>query len=327
MPASRTRTALAILVLSGSSAATAQQASQPERSSRDLTQVPVQPNKPAVQPSAIPTVPGLGAASHNLPGRRFLPEGTFLTGLSGTLIRTSKNDLIFLPDEPPADRAGEPAYQPFVLVPSQKLAQLDAATKALDAKTVVNISGQVYVYRDRQYLFASAYSVQPSVVQPSGGESGSNAAPARPTDEPAPASDPRVTDLIRELESQRSTTRLLDPERPAASGAEATPTDAEKQPLTNEGTLFSNKRGRLVRLKELGGRLGFSFDNDTDSPSAPPMIIVPCAMLKSMEETAASRGESLAFNVSGRVLVYEGRNYLLPIFFQVKQPGDITPLQ
>ena len=46
-----------------------------------------------------------------------------------------------------------------------------------------------------------------------------------------------------------------------------------------------------------------------------------------MEETAASRGDSLSFNVSGRVLVYEGRNYLLPAFFQVRQPGDIKPLQ
>ncbi len=319
------KTAVALLVLANARGVIAQESSQPERSPRDLTEVPVAPNKPAVQPSAIPTVPGLGAATYNVPGRRFLPEGTFLTGLSGTLIRTSKNDIVFLPEEPSKDKASEPASQPFVLVPSQKLAQLDAATKALDATTRVNISGQVFVYRDRQYLLTSAYAVKPNVVQP-------EPAPATddvPADAPKaePANDPRVDDLIRELESERGTERLLDPGTVPTPTAPDAADDPEKHPLANEGTLLSNKRGRLVRLRELGGRLAFAFDNDLNSPTAKPMVIVPCAMLKSMEETAASRGDSLSFNVSGRVLVYEGRNYLLPAFFQVRQPGDIKPLQ
>jgi hypothetical protein len=46
-----------------------------------------------------------------------------------------------------------------------------------------------------------------------------------------------------------------------------------------------------------------------------------------MEALAATRGDDLVFRVSGRVTVYDGRNYLLPTFEQVTPPGDVIPMQ
>jgi hypothetical protein len=207
----------------------------------------------------------------------------------------------------------------------------------------VVLTGQVYVYRDRQYLLINAYSVKPLVLTPevvAPGKSDSNKSESGNTESGSSDSqsgsatsertenttDPSVADLIRELENERGPERLLDPATP--SGATPPEADESKQALlTPEGTLISNRRGRIVRQRGLGGRLSFAFDNDADNPATQPMIIMPCGLLLAMEQLAASRGDELTFTVSGRVLAYEGRNYLLPILYRVRQPTDVKPLQ
>jgi len=155
--------------------------------------------------------------------------------------------------------------------------------------------------------------------------------PTPPTDDAA--SDPRVEDLIKDLEAQRAVPRALTP-NPAvpaqeASRAPAAPDvpAAESRVLTPEGTVLVFRRGRLVRLKEEGGRIAFAFDNDLNSPAPSPMIIQPCAQLQRLEALAAVRGDALSLKVSGRVLTYQGSNYLLPTFVQVLTPGEVVPMQ
>ena len=46
-----------------------------------------------------------------------------------------------------------------------------------------------------------------------------------------------------------------------------------------------------------------------------------------MESWASSKGEGQTFEVSGRILTYAGRNYILPTMFQVYPVNDLEPRQ
>ena len=95
--------------------------------------------------------------------------------------------------------------------------------------------------------------------------------------------------------------------------------------MTTEGTVLFNKRARLVRVAS--GPLMVAFDGDTRSPSNAPMVLLRCRMVQRLDELAASRGDDLVLQVSGRVFVYAGRNYLLPTLAQVVPTGDVRSLQ
>jgi len=331
-----------------------------DRPRRTVTDEVVAPMVPRKGPAALPSVPGLSSIDYKLPNRKFLPEGTLLTALVGTIVRSPMGDVIFLPDITATDAAGAKIAQTnapaMVLLPTQKLSQLAAATRDLEPATRVAVSGHVYVYRDRQFLLPTAFAVRPTVTAPPqpatstpptrlpAAAAPSNTKPSLPA---APAADPRIEDLIQDLETMRGPARVMDPTDPDPSIAAtpstppapgltattppgATPPDAPREgieALTREGTLIVNRRGRLTRSAATGGRIAMAFDNDPDSPGPGTMMILPCALLRSMEEVVATKGDDTAFQISGRVLVYDGQNYLLPVLFQARQTLDIRPQQ
>lgn len=96
--------------------------------------------------------------------------------------------------------------------------------------------------------------------------------------------------------------------------------------LIPDGTVVTARRGRLVRAGR-GGELAFSVDSDPDSPGTPPMTLLPCRLLESIEASAAQHGENMAFLVSGRVTVFQGRNYLLPTMYKTLRTSDVVPHQ
>jgi hypothetical protein len=178
----------------------------------------------------------------------------------------------------------------------------------------VTLSGQVFVYHDRQYLLPAVFSL----------ESGARAAPKEATPGANPQPDPRAEDLMKELESQRAP-RAIDP---AMGTAPPPPTRTPgSAALLQEGSLLVMRRGRLTRLPGEDGRYAFALDNDTNSPAPPPLTLLPCAELTQLEGIASTRGEGLVMKLSGRVTVYQGRNYLLPIMHQVAPGSDVTPMQ
>ena len=68
-----------------------------------------------------------------------------------------------------------------------------------------------------------------------------------------------------------------------------------------------------------GRQWDFVSDNDTETASEldPPMTLLPSLNLERIEELASDHGDALTFRISGRVFVYEGRNYLMPTMFVV----------
>jgi hypothetical protein len=88
--------------------------------------------------------------------------------------------------------------------------------------------------------------------------------------------------------------------------------------LLREGTFLSDRQGWL---RPVGAeRWAMLFDGVTDPDTGstvidPPMAVLPCLKLMEMRRIVEARPETVTFRVSGRVLVYKGRNYLLPTFF------------
>jgi hypothetical protein len=288
-----------------------------------LAPIPPTPPKPGQRP--VPSVPapvidapGVAALDVGLPDRHFYPEGSLLPARQGQVMRARSGEMIFVPSAAGEGSRPEPA---MVLLGCQRLSQLDSAAAAPGFTGSVVLSGQVFVYHERHYLLPTVYSVHGPADTDEAPVSGKKPEKGQPKTTPA---DPRAEDLIKELESQRSLPRTLDPAptapAPATSGREA-------RSLIPEGTVIVMRRGRLIRQPGEEGRFAFAFDNDNNSPAPAPMLLLPCAELQKLEALVAGHGEDLAYKISGRVTTYQGRNYLLATMHQVLPAESVVPMQ
>lgn len=300
---------------------------------------PGQRSVPAVpQPSS--NIPGLRAFDYSVPTGRFYPEGTFLLTRRGVVVQSESGEYVFVPANEAEPAKSNPvavptlAQSPLVLLPCQRLAQLITKVNSPADAVGVSISGQVFAYRDRQYLLLSMFTFESSGSAPD--------VPPRTnpsTDFPRPRATAHASadELMGTLEKRGGTPRAMGdvPTPPTSAPPAPDSPDAPKSQrvaervassLKTEGTVITGKRGRIVRS---GGdrSIAIAIDNDPDSPSPTPMPMLPCRLLETMEALVGQRGDALAVRFSGRVTVYQGKNYLLPTMYQVVRPGDVAPMQ
>ncbi len=153
--------------------------------------------------------------------------------------------------------------------------------------------------------------------------------------------------IIADLERRRVGQRALHRGEPAESGDEGSltrpspsrpiATEAERggrdeggdggegAGVMQEGSFVSRRVGRLVRLGT--GEWAIALEGDSDAPPPPPIALVPCAALERMENTAGVLGQGLQVQVSGRVTVYGGQNYLVPTLVRFTPPSDVKSRQ
>lgn len=296
---------------------------------------PGQRSVPAV-PSPSSTIPGLRAFDYSVPGAKAFPEGTFLLTKRGVVVQSDTGEYVFVPGkEGPADAGRAPVdttltYAPLVLMPSQRAAQLTARVTSPAEAVPVSISGQVFSYRSRHYLLLSMFNFESTESIPS---AASNSKPQ--TERSRATAETSADDLMGDLEKRTGTARALAPTEATSAlmpGASAPAPKAVAgveriaSSLRPEGTVLTGKRGRIVRS---GGdrAISIAIDNDPDSPSSTPMPLLPCRLLESLESLVGARGDSILIRFSGRVTVFQGRNYILPTMYQVIRPGDVAPLQ
>ncbi|HYF14234.1 MAG TPA: hypothetical protein VD971_04080 [Phycisphaerales bacterium] len=244
------------------------------------------------------------------------PEGTYIARVAGTVLRLESGDYAFLPDR------REDAPPPMLLLPCQRLATISSGLNARNAsRSRASIGGQAHVYRGRLFLLPTVFAF--GEEQASGAEKPAEtpAAPSRP----GPESD-EARRIIEQLEEASPRRRVLSPtENAAVDAAEDRPPDASA--MLAEGTMIVRERGRLVRMASDAGHFAFAIDNDHDSPAPAPLPLVAGSILQQVEEVAAQQGQEIAFEMTGRVLTYRERNYLLPIFFQVARQDQVKPNQ
>jgi len=232
----------------------------------------------------------------------------------------------------------------MTLLRCQKLAQVISAWSGdtnSGPQISATVSGQVFSYGGHAYLIPSAFALggtsEPAVPA-------SAPATAEPVKKKAPEpvqADADAKQLMERLESRprprravdrvrasSSETAVVTPAAPATADAPAPKAHVDRAPvsLVPEGTAMVARRGRLVRYGP-DSELAFAADNGPDNAVHAPMVLLPCRVLEQMEWAAGAYGDNIAMKVSGRVMVFQGKNYLLPTMYQIMRAGDVVPQQ
>lgn len=302
--------------------ALAQPGAEPEFRRR---QPPPPPAAPTVEVSAAPARPdawspqdvtGQPVPPGSAGAPMDWPEGTFIVRRRGTLVPSALGPSVFVlhPVE------GEPRPRPLLVLPCRQTTQLESAARATTARPVFVLTGQVFQYRGQTYILPSAFDAAPAEPKRAAEPA---PAPSGDTDEPEGES---VERMIREIEAGRSASRALGRRREASADAPSAEQGADGAPLRADGSLLVRRRGRVLR--EPSGTLVFRFDADGDAGlREPPMTLLPCLLLERIEALVEWRGESLSYEMSGRVTAYDGRNYLLPTMFRVLRESELERTQ
>lgn len=216
--------------------------------------------------TAGPAAPAYGRPTpvqDSAPRRESVREGVFLTARPGGLLRVSTGDWVFVPQ----DTGEGPKLRPMVILPSQTLTRLAAGAQALSGQAAGVVSGQVFVYRGREYLLPTAYriiapeeintvatgltpnkpekanaeetrpadekSTQTDAVQGAdGNDQQTGDARTQPKPKPLPNNlegDPSVEELVRDLEARKTQPRALTP-RVGGDRSTTLKTDAYPEP-------------------------------------------------------------------------------------------------
>ena len=270
--------------------------------SRPLNGVPVKPSSLPVVQQVVPNLDtntdrvrlADGSAATADPGT-LRPEGTFLVGWTGEIVRMRTGGLAFLP----ATRAGAARPEPaMALLPCSTYARIETLLGESTRGLWLSLTGEVLEYQDRNWLlptvFASADTPAPGEPAPA------EPTPAEPTpDQPEdpdtvpPTSGDRVEDLIRQLEAQREERRGIDT-------TFATPADEQSEEAAPapgprlEGRMLLNQRGRMVR--SINGDWVIAIDNDGGASNVGTLPnrlrLLPCKLVEVMERRAEDLGES-----------------------------------
>lgn len=251
-----------------------------------------------------------------------LREGSLLVQARGTMERNPDTNwwqFTVRDDVDPRIR------QTLGLQPSTLLEEMVRIEESLpDREVVFEVTGQVYVYRGRNFLLPTIAPQLIEYTSANADEAKSQAADEAETeDEEADGAEDRdddsVEDIIGELESAvgglaRSATPVADGDAPAEPG--------EFESLIREQTMVHSRRGQVSRTSS--GAWLFVFESDAQGLSDPPMILMPCLLLEHLEQRVWRSGASMPVLVSGRVYVFDNRNYLLPTAFQIAR--EQTPI-
>ncbi len=101
--------------------------------------------------------------------------------------------------------------------------------------------------------------------------------------------------------------------------------------LLPEGTFLADQTGVLIRAKT--GEWLFISTRSPQGTDIPPLVLLPCVVLAELEQTLPepTPEAGVPITLHGQVLVYRGRNYLLPTRFAFPQvdrqdaPSDEAP--
>lgn len=203
------------------------------------------------------------------------------------------------------------------------------------------INGQVFAFHGRPYVLLS---VPPTTTPP---KSDSPAPASTDAVTPPPVTTPAVNStsslpesadvqsLITELEQRRTTARALEAaatlaqSKDGGSAASVHPdAGAANRPATTaarpDGQHINGRQGRVVRHDAW---LIFTPDSGTAAPSDAPMVLLPSAQMERLEGLVFRYGDSARYRISGKLVTYKGRQFLLPTLAQVMPPSDLSPAQ
>jgi hypothetical protein len=219
---------------------------------------------------------------------------------------------------------------PMIALPNLNLMSMESVKLHNDRPVDFRLSGTVTEYKGHNYILidnaqTTAVTASDPATAPARTVAASPAvqnAPLTPLPRPAQTSAVPMTGDS----ATRTMDRLLAP--PPNSGVElpmvvdAVPVtrapavaagvapDTPPAKIVREGTHLINRLGRLNHTPG-GAEAILTFDTDGKTMGDPPMIIQPNLKLASMEGAVLGRAGDLHFRVSGTVMEYKGKNFIL----------------
>lgn len=299
---------------------------------------PVRPNLPGSPADEI----GLTAAAP------LIREGTFVSSSRGQAVKGKTGRWFFVFDPDAQGRV----LPPMVLLPNLNLAAVERSVERNPPGTRMVITGVTTVYQNHNYLLLSAPPLlvraesasmpQPTEAAPEAprADAPKDAAPAdaktaAPTDavKPAAAGEPSIDDIVAKLDQAAGKVAALAPQR--TSNASVSVASAPQEPAASNGGesgllapgLLASRRGRIFRTPD--SALVFALDNGTEpAEAAAPLILLPSQNLSALEQISELAGEGATYTMSGEIVTYRGRNYLLPRSYQANRTTDqVMPAQ
>jgi len=290
--------------------------------------------QPQVIPAPLPVRPGVPGTPREELGAELAPrtttllrEGAFVASARATLAKGQSGRWFVVFDRDARGRQ----MPPMVVLPSQFLEGMEriaarverTADPNSDAKgqTRMLVTGQTLVYQGHNYLLPTA----PPIL-----ETMSVAAPPPPPspdpiedtpDAPVPTepAEPSIEQIIGDLDRSLGARRASNP----ALATDLEPVVSETGSThTRPAGFLTARRGRILRSAR--GEPVFVVDSGPGGSGAqePPMTLLPCTNLTSIEALAERLGESATFTISGQVTVYRAQNFLLPTTFTLNRVTD-----
>lgn len=147
------------------------------------------------------------------------------------------------------------------------------------------------------------------------------AAPTPPSSATPPA--PKPEDLLRELEAARRQRPTIKPTVPGSvvqglpGAVKGGNNSVMGGRLVRQGTFLLSRRGTVSKLPD--GEVLLTFDPDEHGAAERPMPLLPNTNLQNLERIADRADPTARFNISGQVMAFKGRNYLL-----MDRPAEIV---
>ena len=271
------------------------------------------------------------------PRRWLLREGSLLVQARGAVERAPATGWwqFTLRDE-----ADPRVKQTLGLLPCSLLDEMVRVEESLPGHEVVfEVTGQVYVYRGRNFLLPTiapqlieygppeeeAATEPPSAdLDPSNTDEDSDANESATEAEAASSesNDDSVEDIISDLESSVGALPRSAAANANSGAATAPDGSSSASELVREQTMLLSRRGQVTRTSS--GAWLFVFDADAQGLADPPMILMPCLLLEHLEQRVWRSGSNVPVLISGRAYVFDNRNYLLPTAFQIAR--ELTPI-
>jgi len=250
-------------------------------------------------------IPALAVPDYRPRASELIREGAVVFRRQGRLLGATGGGRVFVFDK--GEQGETPA--PMIVLPSIRLLEMERVLDARDSTVTFLLTGEVFVYRGRNYILPSQFTTLAI--------------------ERAKAEEEVETTTTKHVEGGDDVADLIESLRSEAEDREDARADGGRsQGVARDGSLIVSKRGR-VRRSTLGG-WEFLVDNDADDASRgsrradddAPVTLLPCLLLELIEQEVGDSDRGGEFIMSGTVHAYAGESYLLPSMYRIVRPAE-----
>ncbi len=255
---------------------------------------------------------GLGEDRRPGSGEALIAEGTYLSRWTGRLVEPAPGLWVFAFDGDTTESRGPV----MVMLPCLRLLEMQRLMRDRGGDLPFRVSGHVTMFEGRNYFLPRVVTTITQTRPIEAANGGASAGRG------GSAEDPSVEALMERVRAAA----------PAAEVALRTSPDelGEERRLMKEGSMVMSRVGRAVRRSE--GAIEFVVDNGVlgDGANDATAILLPSLLTAEIARLVDERGDRVRFVLSGEILVYAGRTYVLPTLYRVevsRAVGGLTPAQ